>query len=99
MFKCAGGPYFGWKALFGGRTLPQLALNIFAKGELQKSLQSSISVFTVVVGDSQYNSIQYLNFAKQLFIQYSIQYCFNQGSIQNIIQFKINSADSILKII
>ena len=39
----------------------------------------------LVVGDTQSDSIQYLNFAKKLFIQYSIQYCFTQDSIQNII--------------
>ena len=49
------------------------------------------------VGDTQSDSIQCLNFAKQLFIQYSIQYCFTQDSIQNIIQFKENFADSIQK--
>ena len=32
-------------------------------------------------------------------MQYSIQYCFSQDSIQNIIQFKKNCADSIQKII
>ena len=40
------------------------------------------------------DSIQCLNFAKKLFIQY----CFTQDSIQNIIIFKKNSADSIQKI-
>ena len=44
----------------------------------------------VVVSDTQSDSIQFLNFAKKLFIQYSIQYCFAQDSIQNIIQFKKN---------
>ena len=44
----------------------------------------------LVVGDTQSDSIQYLNFAKKWFIQYSIQYCFNQDSIQNIIQFTKN---------
>ena len=53
----------------------------------------------VVVSDTQSDSIQFLNFAKKLFIQYSIQYCFAQDSIQNIIQFKKKSADSIQKII
>ena len=53
----------------------------------------------LVVGDTQSDSIQFLNFAKKWFIQYSIQYCFAQDSIQNIIQFKKNSADSIQKII
>ena len=53
----------------------------------------------VVVGDTQTDSIQCLNFAKKWFIQYLIQYRFTQNSIQNIIQFKENSADSIQKII
>ena len=53
----------------------------------------------VVVGDTQSDSIQYLNFAKKWLIQYSIQYCYTQDSIQNIIQFKINSGNSIQKII
>ena len=44
----------------------------------------------VVVGDTQSDSIQCLNFAKKWFIQYSIQYCFTQDSIQNIIQLKKN---------
>ena len=52
----------------------------------------------IVVNDTQSDSIQYLNFAKKWFIQYSIQYCFTQDSIQNIIQFKKKSADSIQKI-
>ena len=43
--------------------------------------------------------IQCLNFAKKLFIQYLIQYCFTQDSIRNIIQLKINSGDSIQKMI
>ena len=51
------------------------------------------------MGDAQSDSIQYLNFAKKWFIQYSIQYCFTQDSIQNIIHFKINSGDSIQNII
>ena len=42
---------------------------------------------SLVVNDTQSDSIQYLNFAKKWFIQYSIQYCFTQDSIQNIIQF------------
>ena len=53
----------------------------------------------VVVSDTQSDSIQFLNIAKKWFIQYSIQYCFTQDSIQNIIQFKSNSANSIQKII
>ena len=40
-----------------------------------------------MVSDTQSDSIQCLNFAKKWFIQYSIQYCFTQDSIQNIIQF------------
>ena len=47
----------------------------------------------IVVGDTQSDSIQCLNFAKKWFIQYSIQYCFTQDSIQNIIQLKKRSAD------
>ena len=43
---------------------------------------------SLVVGDTQSDSIQYLNFARKWFIQYLIQYCFTQDSIQNIIQFK-----------
>ena len=43
----------------------------------------------VGVFDTLSDWIQYLNFAKKWFIQYSIQYCFTQYSIQNIIQFKI----------
>ena len=52
----------------------------------------------LVVSDTLSDSIQCLNFAKKRFIQYSIQYCFNQDSIQNIIQLK-KSVDSIQKII
>ena len=52
-----------------------------------------------MVSDTQSDSIQYSNFAKKWFIQYLIQYRFTQDSIQNIIQFKKNSADSIQKII
>ena len=51
------------------------------------------------MSDTQSDSIHFLNFAKKWFIQYSIQYCFAQDSIQNIIQFKKKSADSIQKII
>ena len=53
----------------------------------------------VGVFDTLSDSIQCLNFAKKWFIQYSIQYRFTQDSIQNIIQFKINSGDSIQNII
>ena len=42
----------------------------------------------LVVADTQSDSIQCLNFAKKLFIQYWIQYCFTQDSIQNTIQLK-----------
>ena len=42
----------------------------------------------LVVADTQSDSIQCLNFAKKWFFQYSIQYCFTQDSIQNIIQLK-----------
>ena len=51
------------------------------------------------VGDNQSDSIQCLNFAKKWFVQYLIQYCFTQDSIQNIIQFQKKSADSIQKMI
>ena len=54
---------------------------------------------TLMVADTQSDWIQCLNFAKKWFIQYSIQYCFTQDSIQSIIQLKINYADSIQKII
>ena len=40
------------------------------------------------VFDTLSYSIQCLNFAKKWFIQYLIQYCLTQDSIQNIIQFK-----------
>ena len=53
----------------------------------------------IVVGDTQSNSIQYLNFESFFGIQYSIQYCFTQDSIQNIIEYNKNSADSIQTII
>ena len=53
----------------------------------------------VVVADTQSDSVQCLNFAKKWFIQYLIQYCFTQDSIQNIIQFQKKSADSIQKMI
>ena len=56
-------------------------------------------VLEIGVFDTLSDSIQCLNFAKKLFIQYSIQYRFTQDSIQNIIQFKKKSADSIQKII
>ena len=48
--------------------------------------------FEVLLGvsDTLSDSIQCLNFAKKRFIQYSIQYCFSQDSILNIIQFKKN---------
>ena len=55
--------------------------------------------FQVGVFDTLSDSIQFLNFAKKWFIQYSIQYCFAQDSIQNIIQFKKIYTDSIQKII
>ena len=47
----------------------------------------SLVVFSYVLGigvfDTLSDSIQCLNFAKTLFIQYLIQYCFTQDSIQN----------------
>ena len=51
---------------------------------------SSRFTVDIVVSDTQSDSIQFLNFAKKWFIQFSIQYCFAQDSIQNIIQFKKN---------
>ena len=52
----------------------------------------------IVEADTQIDSIQCLNFANKWFIQYSIEYCFTQYSIQNIIQFKknllVNSKDN-----
>ena len=53
------------------------------------------AVVSLVVADTQSDSIQCLNFAKKWFIQYSIQCRFTQDSIQNIIQFKKKSGDSI----
>ena len=52
-----------------------------------------------MVADTLSDSIQCLNFAKKQLIQYSTQCHFTQDSIQNIIQFKKNSADSIQKMI
>ena len=53
------------------------------------------------VGDTQSVSIQCLNFAKKWFIQYLIQYCVTQDSIQNIIQLKktclFNSKDNSIQ--
>ena len=37
----------------------------------------------LVVADTQSDSIKCLNFAQRLFIQYSMQYCFNKDSIEN----------------
>ena len=48
----------------------------------------------VVVSDTQSDKFNvWIEFAKKWFIQYSIQYCFTQDSIQNIIQFQNKSAD------
>ena len=49
--------------------------------------------FRVGVFDTLSDSIQYLNFPKKRFIQFSIQYCFTQDSIQNVIKLKEKSAD------
>ena len=58
-----------------------------------KPLLCEVGVF-----DTLSDWIQCLNFAKKWFIQYSIQYCFTQDSIQNIIQLKkirrFNSKDN-----
>ena len=59
----------------------------------------SMTAPILVVGDTQSDSIQCLNAAKKWSIQYSIQYCFTQDSIQNIIQYQKKSADSIQKMI
>ena len=64
-----------------------------------KEILTSSKKPIVGVFDTLSDLIQYLNFTKKLFIQYLIQYCFTQDSIQNIIQFKKDSADSIQKII
>ena len=55
---------------------------------MQILLEAGAIVNVLVVNDTQSDSIQYLNFAKKWVIQYSIQYCFTQDSIQSIIQFK-----------
>ena len=61
------------------------------------SFEAEVKHEQLVVGvfDTLSDSIQCLNFAKKLFIQYSIKYCFTQDSVQNIIQLKKKSADSI----
>ena len=83
-----------WGAIENGQ---EQAVEFYQAWRAQvKNLNSAI---ILVVGDTQSDSIQYLNFAKKWFIQYSIQYCYTQDSIQNIIQLKKNSADSIQKII
>ena len=76
-----------------------LSCNLSKELSNQITIQNISGQRFVVVGDTQSDSIQYLNFAKKWLIQYSIQYCFTQDSIQNIIQFKINSGDSIQNII
>ena len=68
-------------------------MNIPEKNDIELSLELN---FTVKWMNESYFE---LIFAKKWFIQYSIQYCFTQDSIQNIIQFKNNSTDSIQKII
>ena len=75
-----------------------LSLNlIYVKGNIWNGLKWSIPTYSVHVGVGMFDtlpySIQYLNFAKKWFIQYSIQYCLSK------IQFKENSADSIQKVI
>ena len=52
----------------------------------QKTCWGCLSMIGVF--DTLSDSIQCLNFAKKWFIQYSIQYCFTQDSIQNIINLK-----------
>ena len=58
-----------------------------------------VIIMHIGVFDTLSDSIEYLNFAKKWLLQYSIQYCCAQESIQNIIIFKEYSADSIQKII
>ena len=55
---------------------------------LQNAIFLTEAVYKVGVFDTLSDSIQCLNFAKKLFIQYSIQYLFTQDSIQTIIQLK-----------
>ena len=67
---------------------------------LTHSLSDKVTYWAILgVFDTLPDSIQCVNFAKKWFIQYLIQYCFTQDSIQNIIQFQKKSADSIQKII
>ena len=87
--------------LFGGQSWMGIWNKIRVQGSPVQHLQwyPHGSLILVGVSDTLSDSIQCLNFAKKWFIQYSIQYRFTQDSIQNIIQFKKNSADSIQKII
>ena len=57
-------------------------------GRRPRTNLSLVSHCILGVSDTLSDSIQCLNFAKKRFIQYMIQYCFTQDSIQNIIQFK-----------
>ena len=65
------------------------------------SSMNSVNAIDLGVGDTKSDSIQCLNLAKKWFIQYSIQYCFTQHSIQNIIQLKkicwFNSKDNSIQ--
>ena len=51
------------------------------------------------MGDTLSDSIQCLNFAEKWFNSIFDSILLTQNSIQTIIQFKINSADSIRKIV
>ena len=62
----------------------------YTSTEFPQKLYVGVNDSRVGVFDTLSDSIQYLNFAKKWFIQFSIQYCFTQDSIQNIIQFKKN---------
>ena len=72
-----------------------LLLNLEELLAISWAFHLSVSGMELVVGDTQSDSIQCLNFAEKWIIQYLIQYCFTQDSNQNIIQFKIHSSNSI----
>ena len=65
-----------------------LAMTTLARREM--FMVSQKAGFELGVFDTLSDSIQYLNFAKKWFNQYSIQYCFTQDSIKKnlLIQFK-----------
>ena len=65
-----------------------MTLNLNITRFHSENLKPDLQTYALVVADTQFDSIQCLNFAKKWFIQYSIQYCFTQDSIQNINQLK-----------